>query len=207
MQGDSKKKRALPVTWWKLILGISLIAVGGLSLFMYLNDTHSMFLAVAFIVTAAPGVYLIFTGLKTGDSGLSFFNKGGNGKGEWTGRENAIIWIARRNTETGKDLPVILKFAEIEDKKVPKGARLHYVRNLKRRFYELRNDTKTNKLLPVTLPDKKSFPPELFQIPAAMQTYKDAIDYSPPSLLQKVAPGVLLLAMGIVGLLMVVTGD
>jgi len=137
--------------------------------------------------------------LKQGESGFSF---NANGR-RYTGRENALILFAQHDKDTGKDIPLMVQFMEL--KHPPKGARLHYVRNLKKHFYELFNNTKTRKLEPVKLPDKKSFPPELYRIPATMQPYKDYMDFSPPTMMQKVAPGILLLAIGIVGFLMVIT--
>lgn len=200
MRQDKKVKRVLSISWWKIIPGVALIGIGLIAGAFYLNDNRNMLLGALAVFTIAPGVLLAYTGLKQGESGFAFNTT----KQKYTGKENALIIFARHTNDTQKDAPLIIKFAKLEHP--PKGARLHYVRNLKRHFYELFNNTKTKKLEPVELPDKKSFPPELYKIPATMQPYKDYMDYSPPSMLQKVAPGILLMAMGIVGFLMVITG-
>jgi len=201
MSQDKKIKRLIPVSWRKLIPGVALIGVGMFTGSIYLKDNTLMIMGVIAAIAIASGLFLIRQSFKSDETGFSF---GGKGKRGHTGKENAIIWFARRNPETSKEIPVILKFAKLTHP--PKGARLHYLRNRKRHYYELFNNLKTKKLEPVILPDKKTFPPGLFQIPAAMQPYKDALEYSPPTMLQKIAPGILLLGMVIVGILMVMTG-
>ena len=161
-----------------------------------------MTIGVISVFTFGPGALLSYLSYRPEDSGFAFK---GNTKKKISGNVNAIVYFADRDSVTGKDVPVIMKFLALEHP--PKGARLHYVRNFKRHFYELFNNNETHKLEPFVIKDKKSFPPELFKIPAAMQTYKDAVDYSPPTLMQKVAPGVLILTMIVVGILMVMTGD
>jgi len=193
-------KLAMPLSWRKVLPGLALVALGVLFGFVYFQDNTNAFMGALAAIFVASGGVLIFKGIKPSEIGYSF-----SGGKKHTGNENAIIWFAKRDADTGKDVPVILKVCSVQ--KIPTGARLHYMRTWKKHYYELYNDTKTKKLLPVVLPDKIPFSPGLFKIPAAMQTYKDAIDYSPPSLLQKAAPGVLLLAMVIVGFLMLVTGD
>jgi len=196
---DRKIKRVFPVTWWKVIPGGILIGIGLIAGAFYLDNSRNLLLGFLTVITLAPGALLAYMGLKQGEAGFSF------NKRKYTGNENAILIIARRNKDTNKDVPSMIMFAKL--KRIPKGARLHYVRNVKKHFYELLFNTETKKLEPVILPDKKSFPPELYKIPATMQPYKDYMEYCPASLLQKVAPGILLGAMGIVGLLMVITGD
>jgi len=197
-QGE-KAKRVIPVSWRRLIPGVASIGIGIASGSVYLNDYANMFMGVVSAVAFAAGLFLVYGSFKSSEAGFTFSKK------KYTGRENAIILFAKSNPGiTDKAVPVILRFVEI--KHPPSGARLHYLKNTKRHYYELFNNLETKKLEPVVLPDKKSFPPEQFQIPAAMQLYKDAIEYSPPTMFQKIAPGVILLGMGIVGLLMIATG-
>jgi len=169
----------------------------------YLNDPQNIVLGILTVFALAPGAILFYLGLKASEVGFSF---GVKGQRRYTGKENTIMIFAKPDSDAKKDIPFGILFLEMRKEKLPKGVRLHYVRNLKKHFFEVYNNTKTNKLEPVLLPDKKSSPPELFKIPATMQPYKDCMDYNPPSLLQKIAPGILLAAMGIVGLLMLVTG-
>ena len=199
---DKGVKRVFPITWWKLVIGIVLLCPGAFFGYLYLENVQVIFFGIGASVFIALSIFMVYQSFQAGESGFSF-----KGKRRYTGKENAIILFARRNGDEGevKDVPVAIRFHELKPEHIPRGARLHYVRNLKKHYYELLYNTTTKKLEPVILPDKKSFPPELFKIPAAMQTYKDAIEYSPPTLLQKVAPGILLLAMGIVGILMVMT--
>jgi len=200
MLQDKKAKRIIPISWRRLIPGVASIGIGIASGSVYLNDYANMFMGAISAIALAAGLFLIYGSFKSSEAGFAF------GKKKYTGRENAIILFAKRNPVlTTKSVPVILRFVEI--KHVPPGARLHYLKNKKRHYYELFNNLETKKLEAVVLPDKKSFPPEQFQIPAAMQLYKDAIEYSPPTMFQKIAPGMILLGMGIVGLLMVMTGE
>ena len=145
---------------------------------------------------------MLYTGIAGAEFGYIF---GTNGKRQYTGRENAIVIYAKRDPVTNKDVPLKIEFEEVT--KVPEGAQLRYVRNLRRHFYELYNVTTNGRseLKPVVLPDKKAFPPELFRIPATMQPYKDYMDYAAPTMLQKVAPFVLLGAIFLVGILMLIT--
>lgn len=191
-------KKILPFTPWKLVLGLVLIGtISGPAGAVYFADVKNMLAAVIMIFSFAPGAWLIYWSLQLKTTGFLF-----RSERKPTGRENVVILFARKG-EDGQDIPVGLHFVEL--KNPPRGARLHYFRNYKKHFYELFNNTATKKLEPVVMPDKKAFPPELFQVPAAMQAYKDAIDFSPPSLFEKIAPGILLLAMGIIGILMVMT--
>ena len=200
-RGQNKAiKRLLPISWRKLIPGLLLIALGIWAGSFYIKDNTVMLWGIIAALAIAGGGFLSFQGIKPAESGFAFTQ---DGKKKQTGKENAIIWFAKHKAETSKDVPVILKFAELTHP--PIGARLHYLKNFKKHYYELFNNTKTKTLEPVILPDKIPFPPGLFKIPAAMQTYKDAIEYIPPTLMQKIAPGIILLAMGIVGLLMVMT--
>lgn len=201
MQREQRAKTEFTVSWWKLLAGAPLIIIGIIFFTFYMRDIQNMIMAILAVSTITPGGFLIYLGLKSGSMGFSF---SAEGKAKYTGKENAILIIADRDKETKKDIPRDIRFVTLT--KIPKGARPHYVRNLKKHFYELYINRETNKLEPVLLPDKKSSPPELFKIPATMQPYKDCMEYNSPNLLQKLAPGVILAAMGIVGLLMLVTG-
>jgi len=202
MQQDKKAKRTFNISWWKIAIGGVLIGVGILFGFLYLKSQNPV-LGILATFAIAPGAYLVYTNVKGSESGFYF----SRGKRKYSGEENAIVWFALRDPNSNKDIPRSVSFVHIQNEKIPKGARQHYVRNLKKHFYELYFNTLTRKLEPFSLPDKKASPPELFKIPATMQPYKDCMEFNPPSLLQKVAPGILLLAMGLVGLIMLVTGD
>jgi len=198
----SQIKRKLPVSWQKLVLATLLIGAGIALGVMYMDNPRNAVPGAGAFFAIGGGLFLIYNDLSKGPgSGFMF----ADGKRKPTGRENALVLFAKRNPETGKDVPLIMRFLELRHP--PKGARPHYIRNLHRHYFELINNTTTHKLEPVQLPDKKAFPPELFKIPAAMQPYKDYMDYRPPRLMEKVAPGVLLAAIGIIGFLMIVTGE
>lgn len=197
-----KAKRIIPISWRKLIPGIVLIGLGIGAGAVYLNAPALIVMGVIAALAIATGLFLIRWSFQSGEFGYSF---DGKGKKKHTGNENAIILYAKRNPFIeGKAIPVIMKFAEITH--IPTGARLHYLRNEKRHYYELFNNLETKKLEPAILKDKKSFPPWQFVIASVMQAFKDALEFSPPTLMQKFAPGILLLGMIIVGILMVMTG-
>ena len=199
---DSKKDKSITkthgtITWWKIGVGIALLVVGFASGAVYLGDIKNMVAAFGLIIGLSAGGAFIYWSFNRQAPGYIVNNQ------KLTGRENAIVHFAKQNGN-GKDVPVCTRFVYLT--KPPRGASLHHVLNLKKHFYEFWNNPVTRKIEPVVLPDKIPFPPGLFKIPAAMQTYKDAIDYSPPTMFQKMAPGMILLGMGIVGLLMVITG-
>jgi len=195
---DKSVRRVFNVSWWKLIVAIPLLIIAVIGWIVYAPNPSETTLVgmVALLCTGVAG-FLIYFGINKGSTGFAF-----NGRKQ-TGRENAIVLLARRDEAKGKDVPRALCFAEL--KKIPRGAQRHRLRNLRKHFYEVFYNTATRRLEPVRLPDKKSFPPELFRLPAVMEPYKDALDYTPPSTLQKVAPGVLLLAIVIIGIIMVIT--
>lgn len=194
----TKAKRTFNITWWKAISGGILFAVGLPLFLIYLADPKAMWAGAGAVFTMAPGAFLIYWSFAKTQSGFTY-----NGQVKRrTGKENALVLFAKRNGK-GKDIPV--KLMPIHLQYVPIGSRLHYVRNWKKHMYFLYNDTEAKKLKPVMLPDKKAFPPELFKHHATMQLFKDAIEYRAPSTLQKLAPGIIILAMIVVGILMVMT--
>jgi len=197
-----KAQRFRNISWWKIIPGVALVALGILAVPFYFADRNNYFAVGIMMGAFAGGGFLIYTGFTGVKAGVLFSSN--NGK-KVTGKENAIVIYARRDTATNKDVPYKIEFEEVDH--VPEGATLHRLRNDNKHYYELMNVTTaaSKKLVPVTLPDKRAFPPELFRIPATMQPYKDYMDYSPPTLLEKVAPAVLLGAIFLVGILMVMT--
>jgi len=183
---------------WKILAGIPLLIAGlGLGA-AYLNAPQNIMAGMGGTVLLAAGGLLLFTSLKSQDTGFVY-----KGKRKFTGKENTILVLAKKDISTGKDVPVKITFTTLNNP--PSGARLHYVRTLKKHYYILFNDTSKKRLRPFALPDKKPFPPELYVTAACMQRFKDYIDYSPPSMLQKFAPLILILAIFIVGLLMLMT--
>jgi hypothetical protein len=194
-------KRTFNISWWKLLLGFALVIIGLIGFVKYMGDNSNMIFAGLAVFGIGPGIILIWFGLSKFKVNYMFFP--GKSLPAFTGKENAIILRAIR--VDGKDIPEMIEIKKLEEADIPSNSRLHYVKNWKRHFYELYNDTVTNTLKSVRMPDKKSFPPESYKIPAMMQPVKDYLEYSPPSMLQKWAPGILMLAILIVGLLMMVT--
>jgi len=193
-------KRIIPISWGKLIPGVIVLVLGLYMGSFYIKDPSGMLLfGILGAIFISTGGFLAYEGISRENSGFAL----NVSKKKMTGRENAVILFARRDKKSNKDVPLIIRFVELTH--IPIGARLHYFRNFKKHFYELYNNTETKKLEPVVMPDKIHFPPELFQIPAAMQVYKEAIEYLPPTLMQKLAPGLMILVIGVVGILMTMT--
>lgn len=201
MSKNMNVKKASTKRWWMVILGSILGIVGLIFGVLYTSNNMNYGLAMLAVITLGPAIYLLYAGLRTGESGFVMQQS----RVKVTGEENALIWCAKRTGD--KDIPTYLAFLKISLNKIPTGARLKYLRNIKRHVYELIYDTSERKLKPVTLPDKKNFSPELFKIPATMQPVKDYLEYSPPTMLQKMAPWVIMVAMIIVGILMVMTNS
>lgn len=187
------------ITWWRVAAGIAFLIVGLISGSVYMNNIQNMLAAFGMIIGfAASGAFIYWS-----------FNRQSSGfimaKRKVTGNENAIVHFAKRNGN-GKYVPICTKFVYLA--KPPRGARLHHLINLGKHYYELKTGLKENGkrgLIPVLLPDKKPFPPSKYAIAATMQQYKDAIEYVPPSVMQKVGPVAIVIAMGVVGLLIIVT--
>ena len=187
------------ITWWRFGVGIALLGVGFAAGAAYLGDIKNMVAAFGLIFGLSAGGAFIYWSLNRQAPGYIMSAK------KLTGRENAIVHFAKRNGN-GKDVPVCTQFVYLT--KPPRGARLHHVLNLKKHFYELKTGTTESGkrgLVPVVLPDKKPFPPSKYAIAATMQQYKDAIEYVPPSVMQKIGPVAIVIAMAVVGLLIVVT--
>lgn len=185
---------------WKNILGGGLALAGVLCIVLYLQDPGNLAVAFGAIICLSVGGGLLYFSMANEKTKGYTFNR------KITGKENTIVLLARK-LSNGKDCPIGIKFLEIPKKHIPPGTRMRFLRNLKKHFYYLMLDTTTHKLVPVSLPDKAPYPPELYNKNATMQEFKDAIEYKDPSLAQKLAPGAILLAMIIVGFLMIVTMD
>lgn len=184
------------MVWWRVAVGIVFAIIGLLSGRVYMVDVNNMFMGGLAVFTLAPAAFFFWWSFKAGETGFNMSRK------KHVDRSNAIIIMARKNGN-GKDVPVGIKLANV--RKLPPMSTRHYVRNWRKHMYEFINDTANKKLIPVTMPDKTPFPPEYFQLPAIFQPYKDAVDYTPPTMMQKIAPGILLLTMVIIGILMVMT--
>lgn len=210
--GDKKKRQGTDVkkvsnkNWWFITPAIILFIIAIICGFNYVSSMN-MLVGGACVVTGVGGVVFLYFGLQgKGEKGYIH-----EGEKPYTGAENSIVIYARGNTETKLAEPLAIKFEEIEKEKIPEGATLHFLRNLKKHFYELQNiidddGKEVEGLKPVKLPDKKYCPPSKFVIASCMQAYREYMEFNPPSTIQKIAPGVLLIAMIIVGILMVVTG-
>lgn len=186
---------------WKIVVGGVLIIPAIILTVMYLSNQTNYFLAVGIVALLGPGAYLIYTGIVNENFGSYMISKK-----KPTGNENCIVWYARTNPDTGRDIPYAHIITYIPQRHIPPMARLKRVRNWNKHMYELTFNTETKKLQPTILPDTKPLTPQLYVLPAAMQAFKDWHDFSPATMLQKVAPGILIGAMIIIGILMVVTG-
>jgi len=204
-KSNKPRKAQSKLVWWRLIVAIVLLIVAIGAGIMYFASPSNMMVGIILVFGLAGSGSFFYWGLNQEPATSGYvFNK------KVTGNENAIILFAKRNGDD-RDTPVMLKFAHVS--KPPAGARLHYLRNLKKHVYELYNDTSlkgtkeepVRKLKPVTLPDKPPFPPAKFTIPATMQQYLDAIEYVPPTVMQKIGPIALVIAMVVVGILIIAT--
>jgi len=195
-------KKISSIKWWRLLLGGVCALVGIVGIILYVNSLN-MLMGIVAIIGLVPAVFLIYYAFNRKESGYVFSEKGKT----YTGKENAIVIYADYNPETKRDVPDKIVFDYIE-KPLP-GARLHLLRNNGQHYYEYLNVTGEGRLgdvlLPVVLPDKKLCTPEAFCIPSNMHKVKEYMDYNPPTNIQKLATGAIILAMIIVGLLMVMT--
>ena len=136
----NKTKLVLPVTWWKLAVGLAmlLLAVGFGSI--YFSNRDNILAGMLTAIGIGGCVYFFYSGSQLGEGGSKYQTRKASPK------DNAIILMATRTAE-GKDRPSSLLFANVT--KVPKGARLHYHRTLNAHYYELLLNPATRKLEPV----------------------------------------------------------
>ena len=202
-----KVKRIWNISWWKVILGAICLLVGIIGVMIYVGSMN-MFAGVLAVIGLTPGAFLVYYGFKNKkESGYQFAS---GKKGQHTGKENTIFIKAEWDSERQAAIPVNIDFVETPDNKIPAGAHPHLLRNNGKHYYVIYNpiDAKTGKEFPnkaVIMPDKKLITPEAFVIPSNMQAFKEYMQFNPPSAFQKIASGILILAMIIVGLLMLVT--
>lgn len=192
-------KRVFKISWWKLAPGVALTAFGLFGMILYLTDINNYLFAGMAVGGLGPGILLIYWVAVNVNVGYMFYTT----KRKQTGEENAIVYNARKNSD-GKDVPLELMVIKVNN--IPHGARLHYVKNFGRHFYELRFNTSTRKLEEAKLTDRAELTPEQFKEHACMQRVKEWMEYTPPTMMQKVAPGLLLAAMGIVAIIKVMIG-
>jgi hypothetical protein len=203
-QADIKIQRLSPIKWWRFILGAVCAGIGIIGIVMY-GTSLNVAMGIVAIAGLVPGAFLIYYSFNRKESGYVFQDKAK----QYNGRENSIKISATYNPETKRAVPDRIEFAYIE---IPlPGARLHLLRNNGRHYYEYMNIVGEGKigdeLMPVILPDKKLCTPEAFCIPSNMPRTKEYMDFNPPTNFQKIASGVLILVMVIIGILMVMTGN
>ncbi len=197
-------KRHLNISWWKLTVAAFATLIGLAGLIQYISDIRNVFAGLMLAVGLGTAGFFTYWGI-AGFSQKYIFN---TGRKQYTGKENALMILATRNSK-GKDVPHGIYFAQINNP--PKGARLHYQRNFRRHMYEVYNDNTPKalregpKLKPVSLPDKKPFSPAEGALAAAMQEVKDWYEYNPPTLMQQLTPGIIFVAIIIIGILEVMT--
>jgi hypothetical protein len=206
VDSTKKVKRLWNVTWWKLIVGAACLVLGIFGLVLYAGSMN-IFAGFLSIVGLVPGAFLTFTGFRSKkESGYQF-----EGTKKYTGKENAIVIRARWDDSLKRAVPEGIFFEEIKPEKIPVGAQPHLLRNTGKHYYELYNPIDENgvegELKPVIMPDKKLVTPEAFVVPSNMQAYKEYMQYNPPTAFQKIASGVLLIALVVIGILMTMTTD
>jgi hypothetical protein len=186
-----------------MILGIVCAGIGIIGIVMY-GTSLNVAMGIVAIAGLVPGAFLIYYAFNRKESGYIFTEKGK----EYTGKENCINIIAVYDEETKTEIPLNIKFEYIENP--PRGSQPHLLRNNGKHYYEIKTTINTDGTIreskPVNLPDKKLCTPEAFVIPSNMQPVKEYMDFNPPSSFQKIASGVLILVMVIIGILMVMTG-
>lgn len=204
--------RVWNISWWKILLGLACCAVGIFGIAMYAG-TMNMFMGMVAVVGLVPGVFLIYYGFKNRkESGYQFVS---GKKPPYTGKENTILITAHWDSTEQRAIPESIDFTTYDEADIPPGAHMHLLRNTGKHYYELYNiindkgeqvDDKGKRIYkPVVMPDKKLITPEAYVIPSNMQPYKDYMEYNPPSAFQKIASGVLIIAMLVIGILMTMT--
>ena len=196
--GKNKPRRQLPFSIIKAILAVVLMAAAIGIGSIYLQDINNIFAGILTALFFGSAVFFGYTSVKPIEGGFII-----EGKRKYTGKENALIWWAYRNPQTGLDVPIKIDLCTLNHP--PKFAQKHYFVNWKRHLYELYNNTETKKLEPVLMPDKTPCSPAYYNGPAMMPATQRALQHHPYSKMEKVAPGLLMLAMFIVGILMLIT--
>lgn len=194
---QQRGKKVTNKKWWMIILGVVIFSMGITFGYLYTTDAN-MFMAVIAVICLLGGGSLLYLGMqKPGEKQQQIMKQSGIPQ-----EVNCISILAKRDTEKGKDIPLVIKFHRSLR---PKGTS-HYIVNTKEQLFINFNNTSKKKMMPAQLPDKGYASPAVFPIHSNMPRYREYMEYTPPTMMQKVAPGILLVAIIIVGIIMVATG-
>ncbi len=186
--------------WWMIIPGGISLAIGITAGYLYMSS-QNQFAAVITVIFLLAGGILLYSGMKKPGAltGYQMIKQRGIPK-----EVNCISILATRNpeSENGHEVPLVIKFHRALR---PKGTP-RFIVNLKKHMFVNINDTLKKKMMPVKLPDKRYASPAVFPVHSNMPRFREYMEYTPPSMLQKIAPGILLVAIIIIGILMVATG-
>jgi hypothetical protein len=201
------------ISWWRLAIGIICGIAGGYAIIQYTQTLSMVWGGVAVTALCIGGTFVFYAYMKKGDTGYKFVIPG---QKEFTGKENTLVIDAFWDEKNKVAIPEQIYFKELLPEEIPVGSRMHLIRNLNKHFYEVYNlideekgevkEGNRRKYVALIPPDKIMCTPEEYSMTSNMQAVKDYFDFNPPTNFQKIAAGVLIAAMGIIGLLMTITG-
>ena len=196
MPQELKAKAIIP---WRLILlwvgGAVCIAIGFTLAFVWSDNRENIWPALGFIVFVVGGGYLLYLGWHRPSEVTVIV-----GSEKPQGVVNCLNIYAHKDEGTGKVMPTKVAFEWLDPTEL-KGQPWQCTNNRNWYYVNLWNIAK-DRLEPFVLPDSQYIDPQEFANIINMPAHKNLFERE-PSMMQKVAPGIMLLALiiSIIGLI------
>lgn len=187
------------IKYWKqslyVIGGLGALLVGFFLALLWAENSGDILLAMGVIVTWPGGIYLIYRGIRGPERDVVIV-----GSAKPTGEVNSLNIYARKDKDSGK---IYAEKVAFEMTYEPLGQPQQCINNGKWYYVHIW-DIGGNKLIPFVLPDSQYFDPREFANVIKMPAHKRLFERQ-ASMLQKVAPWIMVIAFIISLLGMVMT--
>lgn len=187
--------------WWQVILGIILLVVAAVFAMMYTKNMTNSFLAFGFVLSGGAAVLFLFMGLRKREEGMQL-NRFGQGKKK-NFKANCLNIYYGYDAETKKYFCQRVAFEWMEPDKIKSESPQQCLDDGKWYYVHIFDPVKSQ-YLPFRLPDTQYYSPKEFVNPLVMPASRKVLKPK-PSLGEKVRPILLVVAIGIMGLIFVIT--
>ncbi len=187
--------------WWQVAIGMVFIILDVFVARMYMQDNTNAFLAALFIIVGGTGIFFLYLGLHKREEGILL--KGpGQGKKK-TYPANCLSIYYGYDTESKKYSCDSIKFEQLEPAQIKNNHPQQCLDDGKWYYVHIYDPLK-KALIPFNLPDTQYYSPEEFcnplNMPASRKELKPVV-----TLGEKLKPVLLVVAIGVLGLIMVMT--
>lgn len=183
------KDKIKSIEWirWFYVIGGAFAIVFGIGLGFLWGQNKNPILGLMMILVIGMGALFFIKGIKYQDAGTILAPEG-----KFRGKANSLNIYAKKDPETSMPVPARIIF---EDVAAPEGYPQR-CRNDGKYYYVHIFNLEKQSLTPFNLPDTKFCPPTQLRIPATMQA-NHAYFRPVPSLFQRIAPWMLVLALAV----------